>query len=130
MVGIFNPLSESVLPTRTVNRRLCRIYDTQTTTNVGQSYIQERVSTPETKPILISSSVPPVFPSEQEQLFREVLTLFNEKHVPYVVSGAFALQKHTGIWRNTKDLDLFLAPEDVPRAMQALKDHGFETEVR
>jgi hypothetical protein len=40
------------------------------------------------------------------------------------------LQKHTGIWRNTKDLDLFLAPEDVPRAMQALKESGFETEVR
>ena len=78
----------------------------------------------------VSSSVRPVFPVEQEQLFREVLTLFNEKQVPYVVSGAFALQKHTGIWRNTKDLDLFLAPEDVPGAMQALKDHGFETEVR
>jgi hypothetical protein len=71
-----------------------------------------------------------MFPPEQEQLFREVLILFNDMQVPYVVSGAFALQKHTGIWRNTKDLDLFLAPEDVPRAMQGLRDFGFETEVR
>lgn len=53
----------------------------------------------------------------------------NEHHIPYVVSGAFALQKHTGIWRNTKDLDLFLAPHDVPRALEALDQAGFETEI-
>jgi len=54
----------------------------------------------------------------------------NRAGVPYVVSGAFALQKHTGIWRNTKDLDLFLPPESVPQALQHLQEQGFETEVR
>lgn len=53
----------------------------------------------------------------------------NVSQIPYVVSGAFALQQHTGIWRNTKDLDLFLAPEDVPRALNALDEAGFETEI-
>lgn len=77
----------------------------------------------------MSSSKPPVFPPEQELLFREVLQLMNEQHIPYVVSGAFALQKHTGIWRNTKDLDIFLAPHDVPRALEALNQAGFETEI-
>lgn len=62
-------------------------------------------------------------------MFREVLQLMNVSHVPYVVSGAFALQHHTGIWRNTKDLDLFLAPEDVPNALKALTDAGFATEI-
>ena len=81
------------------------------------------------KPLPISSSVPPQFPPEQERLFREVLQLMNEHNIPYVVSGAFALQKHTGIWRNTKDLDLFLAPQDVPRALTALNQAGFETEI-
>lgn len=100
--------------------------------SVKEKYIQDAVPKPddETKHLPVSTSVPPVFPPEQEQLFREVLTLFNEAQIPYAVSGAFALQKHTGIWRNTKDLDLFLAPEDVPAAMQALKDNEFETEVR
>lgn len=54
----------------------------------------------------------------------------NRAEVPYVVSGAFALQQHTGIWRNTKDLDLFLPPEVVPQALEHLKHEGFETEIR
>jgi hypothetical protein len=54
----------------------------------------------------------------------------NRSRVPYVVSGAFALQKHTGIWRNTKDLDLFLPPQAVPEALRYLQEQGFETEVR
>jgi predicted nucleotidyltransferase len=82
------------------------------------------------KPLPISSSAPPEFPPEQESLFREVLTLLNERGVPYAVSGAFALREHTGICRNTKDLDLFLAPEDVPKALTELKREGFETEVK
>ncbi len=70
-----------------------------------------------------------MFAPEQEELFRQVLTALNEKRVPYAVSGAFALKQHTGICRDTKDLDLFLAPEDVPAALRALHENGFETEV-
>lgn len=83
----------------------------------------------EEKPLPVSTSTPPEFPPEQRSLFVEVLELMNERKVPYVVSGAFALQQHTGIWRNTKDLDLFVAPEDVPLALQELSSAGFETEV-
>ncbi len=82
------------------------------------------------KPLPVSSSAPPEFPAEQESLFREVLTLMNQREIPYAVSGAFALREHTGICRNTKDLDLFLAPEDVPKALAELKAEGFETEVK
>jgi len=86
------------------------------------------VATPIELPV--SSSVPPAFPPEQRALFCEVLEHLNRVHVPYVVSGAFALQKHTGIWRNTKDLDLFLPPEAVPKALRHLQEQGFDTEVR
>jgi hypothetical protein len=74
--------------------------------------------------------VPPEFPPEQRALFCEVLQHLNRAHIPYVVSGAFALQQHTGIWRNTKDLDLFLTSESVPKALGCLQEQGFETEVR
>ncbi len=74
--------------------------------------------------------MPPEFPPEQRALFCEVLRHLNDAGVPYVVSGAFALQQHTGIWRNTKDLDLFLTGEVVPVALQHLREQGFETEVR
>lgn len=77
----------------------------------------------------ISSSKPPEFAPEQEELFREVLTLLNQSGVPYVVSGAFALREHTGICRDTKDLDVFLPAERVEEAMRFLQEHGFECEV-
>jgi Nucleotidyl transferase of unknown function (DUF2204) len=80
-------------------------------------------------PLPVSSSQPPRFAAEQEQLFREVLMVLNARMVPYTVSGAFALHEHTGIWRNTKDLDIFLSADNVARTMEALNEHGFETEI-
>ncbi len=63
-------------------------------------------------------------------MFRETLMLLNRCRVPYVVSGAFALQIHTGIWRATKDLDLFLTPADIPAALRCLRKHGFRCETK
>jgi predicted nucleotidyltransferase len=82
------------------------------------------------KPLPVSSSTAPDFAKEQQKLFREVLQLMNDRKVPYVVSGAFALQKHTGIYRDTKDLDLFLPAEHAVDALRYLAEDGFETEVR
>jgi hypothetical protein len=81
------------------------------------------------KPLPVSSSQPPVFCKQQESLFREVIQLLEKNNVPFVISGAFALHEHTGIWRDTKDLDLFLPAEEVGRALQLLEKDGFETEV-
>jgi Nucleotidyl transferase of unknown function (DUF2204) len=81
------------------------------------------------KPLPVSSSTAPDFAKEQKELFREVLQLFNDRKVPYVVSGAFALQKHTGIYRDTKDLDLFLPAKYAVEALRYLAEDGFETEV-
>lgn len=81
------------------------------------------------RPLPISSSTPPAFPEEQCAVFREVLELLNDRHTPYVVSGAFALQKHTGISRDTKDLDLFLPQEYVVPVLRELAHRGFETAI-
>src|ERR1700724_3834993 len=77
----------------------------------------------------VSSSTPPVFCKQQESLFREVIELLEQNHVPFVVSGAFALHEHTGIWRDTKDLDFFLPAQEATRALQLLAQNGFATEV-
>jgi hypothetical protein len=76
-----------------------------------------------------TSSTPPRFPKKQEALFREVLLFLNNNHFPYAVSGAFALQHHTGICRSTKDLDIFLPPADASRALDYLQADGFECEI-
>jgi hypothetical protein len=81
------------------------------------------------KPLPVSSSRPPLFCLEQEKLFREVIELMNRNKVQCVVSGAFALHEHTGIWRDTKDLDLFMPANEVGRALALLERDGFQTEV-
>jgi hypothetical protein len=83
----------------------------------------------EDRALPVSSTTPPEFAPEQRALFIEVLRLAGEHGIPFAVSGAFALHQHTGIWRDTKDLDLFLVREDVPRALDVLSSAGFETEV-
>jgi len=81
------------------------------------------------RPLPISSSEPPQFAPEQEQLFREVLRILTEQRVGYAVSGAFALHEHTGIWRDTKDLDIFTPHDQITRAMEILSERGFPTEI-
>ena len=91
--------------------------------------IQGGVTPTEEKPLPVTSSADPDFTPEQIALFAAVLEHLNERNVPYVVSGAAALREHTGIARNTKDLDLFLPAEHVTEALRSLQEEGFETEV-
>jgi hypothetical protein len=49
--------------------------------------------------------------------------------VPFLVGGAFALQRYTGIARDTKDFDLFVRPDDMQRALEALAAGGYATEL-
>ncbi len=81
------------------------------------------------KALPVSSSAPPKFAPEQVKLFRAVLQHLIDTQVPFVVSGAAALQLHTGISRDTKDLDLFLPAEHVSDALRSLQEEGFETEI-
>jgi len=88
------------------------------------------MSRPQEKALPVSSSTPQIFAPEQLALYVEVLNLFRARRIPFAVSGAFALHRHTGICRDTKDLDLFLAHEEVAGALATLASAGFETEVR
>ena len=77
----------------------------------------------------ISSSTPPAFTAEQRAVFTDVLNLLSAHKIPFAISGAFALHQHTGIWRDTKDLDVFLVDDQVLTALAALRAAGFETEI-
>jgi len=49
--------------------------------------------------------------------------------IPFLVGGAYAFARYTGIVRHTKDCDLFLKEADLPRAFDALRAAGFRTEL-
>jgi hypothetical protein len=82
---------------------------------------------PDTGSVTSASATP--LPPEAADLYRDVLLAMNEHGIPYAVAGAFALQKYTGIWRITKDLDLFMKPADVPAALENLCEQGFRCET-
>jgi len=64
-------------------------------------------------------------PDEEREVYKRALEALNAAGVGYVVAGAYAIYEHTGIYRKTKDLDLFFEPSAVLPAARALRDAGF-----
>jgi hypothetical protein len=64
-------------------------------------------------------------PDEERVVYRRALEALNAAGVEYVVAGAYAIYEHTGIYRKTKDLDLFFEPRSIVPAARALRDAGF-----
>ncbi|HLG50325.1 MAG TPA: hypothetical protein VKY56_01675 [Chloroflexota bacterium] len=71
---------------------------------------------------------PTISPAEQD-IYTGALRALNASNVPYVVGGAAAIGYHTGLWRSTKDLDLFLTPRHITAALVALAVAGYTIEI-
>lgn len=89
--------------------------------------IPEPGQKPPSLPVTTSEPLP--IPEEQKLLFQEVLSLFERNRIPNAVAGAFALRAHTGICRDTKDLDIFLTSQNATKALESLRKAGFDCEV-
>jgi hypothetical protein len=63
------------------------------------------------------------------EFYRRVMGRLEARGVPFLVGGAYAFERYTGIARNTKDFDLFVHPRDVDRALQTLAADGCTTDV-
>lgn len=61
--------------------------------------------------------------------YTDVMTHLQRADVPFLVGGTFALTHYTGIERKTKDLDLFVHPGDVERAVDSFLLAEFDAEV-
>jgi hypothetical protein len=68
-------------------------------------------------------------PEAEREVYRDALQALNRAGVPYVVSGLYAIHVYTGVYRETKDLDLLLEPEVVVDAARALKAAGFKVKL-
>ena len=67
-------------------------------------------------------------PPDAEAVYRHVLEALREGGVEFLVGGAYAFTRYTGIERSTKDFDVFVRYTDRHRALEALADAGFDTE--
>ena len=68
-------------------------------------------------------------PDEEREIYKRALEALNAVGVDYIIAGAYALYEHTGIYRKTKDLDLFFEPSSVVVAAHALREAGFVTRL-
>jgi hypothetical protein len=63
------------------------------------------------------------------EFYRHVLGLLQEGRIPFLVGGAYALERYAGVLRRTKDLDLFLRARDCGRCLRLLSSAGYRTEM-
>ena len=63
------------------------------------------------------------------ELYGEALPKLTQSGVPFLVGGAFALERYTGIARDTKDLDVFLRQRDLDAALAVFATVGCRTEI-
>ena len=101
---------------------------TESCTIPSKAFVPDHSPKTPDAPSVTSASATPL-PTEAVKLYRDVLMAMNDHGIPYAVAGAFALQKYTGIWRVTKDLDLFVKASDVPAALNHLGNCGFHCET-
>jgi hypothetical protein len=64
-----------------------------------------------------------------EDFYRRALIGLVRSGVPFMVGGAYALREYGGIFRDTKDLDVFCRRGDFPRLLRALAVGGYATEI-
>lgn len=63
-------------------------------------------------------------PADQWEVYRRVLEQARGQEIRFALGGAFAVATYTEQWRNTKDLDIYILPEDRGKCIELLSSHG------
>jgi hypothetical protein len=63
------------------------------------------------------------------QFYQRGIDLLTQAQLPFLVGGAFALERYTGIPRYTKDLDLFVRARDCRRILDEFTAQGYAAEM-
>lgn len=66
-----------------------------------------------------------IVPENEWAIYQKALKAVRSPGWPFMIGGAFGLACHTGRWRNTKDLDLFVMPAHHEAFVDALLKAGF-----
>lgn len=61
---------------------------------------------------------------EQWSVYRQIISGCREPGLQYAVGGGLAVGVYTGRWRDTKDIDLYVLPEDLVIAQRVLTRAG------
>src|SRR5947208_15776908 len=63
------------------------------------------------------------------EFYIDALRKLQDTGIPFLVGGAFAFSHYSHVPRDTKDIDVFVKPDDLPRVLEAFERLGFQTQV-
>lgn len=66
---------------------------------------------------------------EAHAFYKEALELLEESGANFMLGGAFCMFEYTGIYRDTKDLDIFCKASEYARILKFFADKGYKTEL-
>jgi len=76
-----------------------------------------------------TASAATVIDAHSKAFYQDALGHLDRNDLPYLVGGAYAFARYTGIERHTKDFDIFIRREDFDRACKILRKAGYESEL-
>jgi hypothetical protein len=71
----------------------------------------------------------PILDSAAVDFYRGAMRALLAAEVPFLVGGAYGLERFTGVTRHSKDFDIFVRQGDVERALAVLAELGCDTEI-
>lgn len=77
---------------------------------------------------MANSTPPNGLDQQSREFYLRAMSILDDSEMPYLVGGGYALAAHTGVVRQTKDLDLFMRRADSREALKILGAAGYRTE--
>lgn len=71
----------------------------------------------------------PTLDEQTRDFYRDALGRLDDAGIPFLVGGAYAFARYTGIERHTKDFDIFIRRADYERIVETLSNAGYQTEL-
>lgn len=66
---------------------------------------------------------------QTREFYCHTIDILNQAQIPFLIGGAYAFERYTGISRHTKDLDIFARPADVQSILNVFAQAGYQTET-
>src|SRR5690606_615906 len=66
---------------------------------------------------------------ESTEFYREAIQMLVDSECQFMLGGAFAMFHYTGIFRDTKDLDIFCKSNEYPKILKYFAAKGYRTEL-
>jgi hypothetical protein len=70
------------------------------------------------------ASWPERFPEEQWRIYKQVIAEARKRELRFAVGGGLAAMTYAGQWRNTKDIDLYVLPQDRDKMVRLVNELG------